>query len=159
MPPQIKLPFSYGTIANPLIKPAGDNTHSWVAFVKFPTSIVEANIIKRVTFKLHESFRDPLRCILYACYFLLAIESFPFELKESGWGEFQMQIRIYFTNTDIKPVFLSHHLKLYSDNGSTGTVISENFDKICLDDIPETETLSNICKTIEISCTITLLNQ
>lgn len=78
-------------------------------------------------------------------------------MKESGWGEFQIQIRIYFTNPDIKPLFLSHQLKLYADDGSTGVVVSERFDKICLDESPGLEVLSNICKSIEIACTDSLI--
>lgn len=60
----IKVPFSYGTIATPLTKAANDSTHSWVAFVRFPEQVNDIKLVKRVTFKLHESFVDPLRCNL-----------------------------------------------------------------------------------------------
>ena len=82
----------------------------------------------------------------------------PFELKESGWGEFQIQIRIYFTNPDIKPVFLSHQLKLYADDGSVGVVVSEKFDKICIEEVPGLEDLHNACKSIEISCILLFIH-
>ncbi len=66
--PVIKVPFSYGTIATPLSRPDGDSTHTWIAFVKFPESVLETRFVKRVTFKLHESFVEPLRGILLITY-------------------------------------------------------------------------------------------
>lgn len=65
----IKVPFSYGTVATPLTKAEGDSTHSWVAFVRFPEQVIDLKTIKRVTFKLHESFLDPLRCIRFHLIF------------------------------------------------------------------------------------------
>jgi len=43
-------------------------------------------VIKRVVFQLHPSFNNPTR----------VVESPPFELSESGWGEFEIAITLYF---------------------------------------------------------------
>ena len=45
---------------------------------------------------------------------VLDIEKPPFEVTETGWGEFEVQIRIYFVSeTGEKPVILHHLLKLH----------------------------------------------
>ncbi|XP_039121448.1 transcription initiation factor TFIID subunit 14b-like isoform X2 [Dioscorea cayenensis subsp. rotundata] len=45
-------------------------------------------IIKRFVFQLHPSFNNPTR----------AVESAPFEVSESGWGEFEIAISLFFHN-------------------------------------------------------------
>jgi YEATS family len=70
---------------------------------------------------------------------VLAIEQPPFEVSETGWGEFEIAIKIYFhTASGEKPVTLYHHLRLhpYEDDG-TGQpwpkekpVTSFNYDEV-----------------------------
>ena len=43
----------------------------------------------------------------------VAIEGPPFEVTESGWGEFQIVIRITFQDPNQKPLQLAHFLRLY----------------------------------------------
>ena len=40
----------------------------------------------------------------------------PYEVSETGWGEFEIQIRIYFNDLTEKPVTLYHGLKLFHTN-------------------------------------------
>ena len=40
----------------------------------------------------------------------------PYEVSESGWGEFEIQIRIYFNDLTEKPVTMYHGLKLFHTN-------------------------------------------
>lgn len=58
------IPIVYGSKATPFKKPEGDNTHSWTVYVKIPEPVKAEDVIKRVTFKLHESFATPLRGIV-----------------------------------------------------------------------------------------------
>jgi hypothetical protein len=44
------------------------------------------------------------------------VEQYPFELTESGWGEFLAIIRLHFKDPDEQPVDLFHHLRLYPPN-------------------------------------------
>lgn len=37
----------------------------------------------------------------------------PFEVSETGWGEFEASIRIYFKDSDERPLDLFHLIKLY----------------------------------------------
>ncbi|KAF8182160.1 yeats family-domain-containing protein [Mycena galopus ATCC 62051] len=63
-----------------------------------------SHFIKRVTFKLHDTYPNPSR----------NIDKPPFEVTETGWGEFEIQIRITFVpDAGKKPITLYHHLKLH----------------------------------------------
>ena len=59
--------------------------------------------IKKVVFNLHPSFTNPQR----------VFEEPPFEVSETGWGEFEVNIRIHFHDPAEQPVDLVHMLKLY----------------------------------------------
>ena len=52
--------------------------------------------VKKVHFKLHESYNNPNRIILKP----------PYELTETGWGEFEIVIKIYFHDPNERPVIL-----------------------------------------------------
>lgn len=82
------------------------------------------NWVKRVQFKLHESFENHLR----------TVDQYPFQVSESGWGEFEIVMKVFFVDPSEKPVTLFHHLKLYNtgDTELRGLteVISEKYDEI-----------------------------
>ena len=40
-------------------------------------------------------------------FFNAVLTSPPFEVHETGWGEFEIQIKIFFTDTTEKPVSVS----------------------------------------------------
>lgn len=50
--------------------------------------------VKKVHFKLHESYANPNRIVTKA----------PYELTETGWGEFEIVIKIYFHDPNERPV-------------------------------------------------------
>lgn len=68
----------------------------------------------------------------------IAVNSFPFELSENGWGEFEIQIKLYFTDHLEKTLTFSHFLRLYPLEDPFGirhsskgnTVITEHYDEI-----------------------------
>jgi YEATS domain-containing protein 4 len=48
------------------------------------------------------------------CVFGLAVDKPPFEVTETGWGEFDIQIKIFFVpEANEKPLAFFHHLKLH----------------------------------------------
>ncbi|KDN44910.1 yeats-domain-containing protein [Tilletiaria anomala UBC 951] len=60
--------------------------------------------IKRVQFKLHETYAQATR----------NIDKPPFQVTETGWGEFEIQIKVFFIpEANEKPVTFFHHLKLH----------------------------------------------
>lgn len=124
---EICAPIVYGTTAFWLGKKASETqSHKWTVYVRGASNEDLGVIIKRVVFQLHPSFENPMR----------VAESPPFELSESGWGEFEIGISIFFHN-DVceKQLDLFHHLKLYSsdDTGPQSMkkpVVVETYDEI-----------------------------
>ncbi|KAJ3568763.1 hypothetical protein NP233_g5502 [Leucocoprinus birnbaumii] len=113
-------PIIYGNTATALSEkdrqalPYADHTHKWTVAVRSAASAPNSDIvggaddishfIKRVTFKLHDTYANPSR----------NIDKPPFEVSETGWGEFEIQIRITFVaESGEKAMTLYHHLKLH----------------------------------------------
>ncbi|KMZ70264.1 YEATS domain-containing protein [Zostera marina] len=131
---EISVPIVYGTIAFWLGKKASEyNSHKWTVYVRGATNEDLGAVVKRVVFQLHPSFNNPTR----------VAESAPFELSESGWGEFEIVISLHF-HSDVcdKQVDLYHHLKLYPED-DTGhqsikkPVVIESYDEIVFFDPSE----------------------
>lgn len=88
--------------------------------------------VKKVHFKLHESYSNPNRIITKP----------PYEVTETGWGEFEVVIKIYFHDPTERPVTLYHILKLFqspivdSDVNSSSLLdskkglVSESYEEI-----------------------------
>ncbi|TKY67642.1 Transcription initiation factor TFIID subunit 14b [Spatholobus suberectus] len=131
---EISVPIVYGNTAFWLGKKASEyQSHKWTVYVRGATNEDLGTIIKRAVFQLHSSFNNPTR----------VVESPPFELSESGWGEFEVAITLYF-HSDVcdKPLNLYHHLKLYpeDENSSMSTkkpVVVEFYDEIVFPDPSE----------------------
>lgn len=76
--------------------------HEWTVLLrgKDPNDDL-SSYIEKVEFTLHNSFQQPRR----------QIRKPPFEVSERGWGEFQIQIRIYFHDPTERPVDMEHDLR------------------------------------------------
>ncbi|KAK0722462.1 YAF9-like protein [Lasiosphaeria miniovina] len=112
---QIYRPFIYGTTARPFDadtnpKPPGvpdDHTHSWTVFVKGIDDVDITYWLRRVQFKLHESIPNHVRTIE-------GTKGKPFEIHETGWGEFEITMKLYYVaESGEKPQTLYHHLRLH----------------------------------------------
>jgi YEATS domain-containing protein 4 len=78
----ISFPIVLGTVAISLGKKATETaTHSWTVYARSPQDQNLGAVVKKVTFKLHESFPTPFR----------DVKAPPFELQETGWGEFDLR--------------------------------------------------------------------
>lgn len=81
-----------------------DHTHRWRVFVKGINDSDISYWLKKVQFKLHETYAQAVR----------TVEGPPFEVQETGWGEFEIQIKLYFVPESLeKPQTLWHSLKLH----------------------------------------------
>ena len=103
----ISYPVVLGTVAVSLGKKATDQaTHSWTVYTRSPREEDMSAAVKKVTFKLHQSFANPN----------VDVKAAPFELQESGWGEFDLLIELHF-HDDVQegPVELLHSLRLGLD--------------------------------------------
>ena len=60
--------------------------------------------ISKVVFQLHASFPQPTR----------ELTEPPFEITETGWGEFEAQIRIFWNeSSDERSTLVNHGIRLY----------------------------------------------
>jgi YEATS domain-containing protein 4 len=123
------VPFVYGSESVLLEQPLENgHTHKWSVYVRGIGSEPPPFV---VTFKLHETYDVPNRTFAQP----------PFLVKESGWGEFDIQIKIQVGD---KSVQLSHRLQFYphSVTGEQGTthpgqvLTSEHYDEVLLLDPP-----------------------
>lgn len=129
----LHVPIAYGSIATP-VKPEDNlpdpsHTHKWTVFLKGETDL--SYLVQRIDFKLHESFANANRQITKP----------PYEVSESGWGEFEIIIKIVFIpESGEKPISLSHHLQLYNKtlpidpNAVPGPVECINYDELVFND-------------------------
>lgn len=107
---QIHRPFIYGSEATPF-DPANrpknapaDHTHRWKVFVRGVNDSDISYWLKKVQFKLHDTYANSVRMV----------EGPPFEVEETGWGEFEIAIKFYFApESTEKPQTLWHGLKLH----------------------------------------------
>ncbi|PYI26660.1 putative histone acetyltransferase subunit [Aspergillus indologenus CBS 114.80] len=127
-------PFVFGSEAQPFDpakKPPhvpADHTHQWRVFVKGVNGEDISYWLKKVQFKLHETYAQNVR----------TIEQPPFEVTETGWGEFEIQIKLYFVpESNEKPQTLWHSLKLhpYGDDAEgkkerREMVTSQNYEEV-----------------------------
>ncbi|KAI9325039.1 yeats family-domain-containing protein [Zopfochytrium polystomum] len=130
-------PIVYGSYAASITKkdpPPNDpsHTHRWTVYVRGLNGEDLGYFIKKVSFKLHESFIPQNRIIDRA----------PFEVTETGWGEFEIQIKIQFQDPQEKPLMLFHQLQLYpKDDSANATVkkpvIAEKYDEIVFNEPTE----------------------
>lgn len=103
----ISRPLLIGNTAQPLgdrKDPSSDHTHEWSVQVKGIKDEDISYFVKKVVFKLHDTYPNATR----------TIEAPPFQVTETGWGEFDVQVKIFFaTEAGEKPVALFHRLKLH----------------------------------------------
>ncbi|PVH23643.1 hypothetical protein CXQ85_003933 [Candidozyma haemuli] len=114
----ISVPILYGNTAKHLAdekrteKTPADHTHEWTVFFKPVLDNVDLTpLIKKVTFKLHETYENPVR----------SVEHPPYQVTETGWGEFEIIIKVHFhpgaeLGINEKNFQIFHGLKLHPYN-------------------------------------------
>ncbi|XP_067648472.1 YEATS domain-containing protein 4 [Eurosta solidaginis] len=112
-------PIVYGNIARSFGKKNEDgHTHQWKVYVKPYHNEDMSVYVKKVHFKLHESYANPNRIVTKP----------PYEITETGWGEFEVVIKIYFHDPTERPVTCYHILKLFQSPVVDGELSSTNLD-------------------------------
>lgn len=141
----INKPIIYGSIASLLPKNqlVENATHIWKIFVRpYDLSSCLSTWIKEVQFILHESFPNHIR----------TVSKPPFVLEETGWGEFDLQIKlIFFTGENLT---LYHRLRLFPDvkasrpqKHSKKPCIYEHYDEVLIQN-PSQEFLTLLNKQV-----------
>lgn len=113
-----------------------DHTHRWTVFVRPTTPNYDiTHWLRKVQFKLHETYSQSLR----------TIESPPFEVTETGWGEFEVGLKLFFVpEASEKPISVYHQLKLHPYGGTEeerekvrregGEVGSKCYEEVCFNE-------------------------
>ena len=125
-------PIVYGNIAKYFGKKREEDghTHQWTVYVRPYEAEDMSTWVKKVHFKLHESYPNQNRILTKP----------PFEVQETGWGEFEVVIKIYFQDPNERPVTIYHILKLFETDPVNKTIsvkknlVSEFYDEILFQD-------------------------
>lgn len=127
---ELVMPVCYGTCAYWLGKKADEyHSHKWTVYLRGPEHEDLSHAIQKVVFNLHPSFKEPVR----------VLEKPPYEVTETGWGEFEIGIAVHFAeDAGEKPLDLFAPLKLYADVESgekkpqqkNKPVVKEKFEEI-----------------------------
>ena len=125
----------YGTIARALPEPKENkHTHKWSCYIK-PYKNEDMCYVKKISFKLHES---------YGAQAERTLSNPPYEIEETGWGEFEIIIKIHFVDPNERAVTIYHQLKLFDHDPNnpqgppkidkTKTIVAEHYDEIVFQD-------------------------
>lgn len=126
-------PLVYGNVARYFGKKREEDghTHQWTVYVKPFYNEDMSAYVKKVHFKLHESYTNQNRIVVRP----------PYEISETGWGEFEIVIKIHFLDPNERPVTMYHILKLFHTGATTDTsveqakgLVSESYDEIIFQD-------------------------
>lgn len=106
-------PIVYGNVAWYLGKKREEDghTHQWTVYLRSYDNEDMSVYVRRVQFKLHDSYAEPTR----------VYTSPPYSITETGWGEFEIAIKIFFVDSNERPVTVYHFLKLF-DREKDGNV-------------------------------------
>lgn len=138
-------PIVYGSCAFWLGKKADETaSHKWCVFVRGNNNEDITSVVKEVAFTLHSSFTNPVR----------RLTTSPFEIYESGWGEFEIKIQITLHDPSLRVLEFSHALKLYpflshQTQSTKKPVMSESYDEIIIIN-PKVEYFPNIDDEVQI---------
>ncbi|XP_028519379.1 YEATS domain-containing protein 4 [Exaiptasia diaphana] len=123
-------PIVYGNISHYFGKKreSDGHTHGWTVYLRPFKNEDMSSYVKKVHFKLHESYPNPLRVVTKP----------PYEVNESGWGEFEITIKIFFMDPQERPVTLYHLLKLFQTESALASgkkqLVAEFYDEIIFQD-------------------------
>ena len=80
-----------------------NHTHRWTFFIKPYHREDLSSFVRKVEFKLDRSFKNPVRVVGEA----------PYEVTETGWGEFDLHFKVYFRCSKARPVTYWHRINLF----------------------------------------------
>jgi len=92
--------FGNTSQAFPKAREEDGHTHAWTVYLKSYENEDMSVFIKKVQFKLHNSYAVPVRTITKP----------PYEVRETGWGEFDVEIKIFFADNVERTITLFHPL-------------------------------------------------
>ncbi|CAF0861815.1 unnamed protein product [Brachionus calyciflorus] len=119
-------PIVYGNTAKYFGKKREEDghTHEWSFYLKPYENEDTSGYIQRVQIKLHDSYPNSNRVLTKP----------PYEVHETGWGEFEITVKIFFADPNEKPLTIFHLLKLFSTDQDViqgkKHLVNEYYDEI-----------------------------
>ncbi|KAH3819120.1 YEATS domain-containing protein 4-like [Dreissena polymorpha] len=123
-------PIVYGNVARYFGKKREEDghTHQWTVYLKPYKNEDMSTYVKKVSFKLHDSYPNSTRVLTKP----------PYEVTETGWGEFEIIIKIYLNDPSERPVTVYHLLKLFQSETDImlgkKSLVSESYDELVFND-------------------------
>ncbi|KAI6650966.1 YEATS domain-containing protein 4 [Oopsacas minuta] len=112
-------PIVYGTVARLLSEKREDgHTHSWTLFLQSLEG-EDMPYIHQVEFRLHDSYHTPTRIVTKP----------PYQVSETGWGEFEAGVKVIFIDQNERPVQFYHPIKLFGEDPDKVPVIYQTYDE------------------------------
>lgn len=94
-----------------------NHTHQWTVYLRpyyENDPILSKHFVKKVIFQLHESYPNRNRTF---------VNGPPYEVTETGWGEFEVVIRIFWKDCTER-LMIVHPLKLFTDDPENNPAIT-----------------------------------
>lgn len=118
------VPIVVGSYSRKLPIPEGSElgqVYEWVVCLRSAEDPIKdlSPWIASVEFSLHPSFLVSKRLV----------SEQPFMVREEGWGEFPIGIKVNFAIDGVPPISMTHQLKLISPGPY---VVNEKYDQICI---------------------------
>lgn len=79
-------PIIYGSVSQCIWKNKENYYYNWMVYIRGEQNEDLSAFIDKVVFILHDSFSNNVR----------TIDKHPFVLEESGWGQFEILVKIHF---------------------------------------------------------------
>ena len=116
-------PIIVGTHAVYLGKKAPeDKNNKWCCYVRGLNGEDISKYITKVEFELDKSFPQPN----------ITISKPPFQIQEAGWGQFTINVKLYFPDPACKPVWIAKELILFDDlpRKEKRPIIAEDYNEL-----------------------------
>ena len=126
---EIVLPIVLGSVAFYIGKKSpGEHSHRWTIYVRSPDGTDLSSLFEKVVFTLHPSCSQPV----------VTVTTSPFQVSQTGWGEFEASITFHFRDSCEKPITNTHILRLFPPGitsvtpttSTTVPVVSEIYDEL-----------------------------
>lgn len=80
--------------------------YNWKVYLVAPANVLRS--IKEVVYTLHPTFRYPVQTVR------ASTANRNFSYSSSGWGEFDIKVKVVYTDPRRTPLYLVHHLQLFN---------------------------------------------
>lgn len=99
-----------------------DKNNKWCCYVRGLNGEDISKFISKIEFDLDKSFAQPN----------VVITKPPFQIQEAGWGQFTINVKLYFPDPTLKPIELGKELILFDDlpRKEKRPIVAEDYNEL-----------------------------